>query len=97
MTEDLAQKMTTEENQMILHSAIRLLWNMVPDDGVKSATLIRDNLMKSSNLMQPFEILGGHCIAEFILNNSNLPDLLQESIINNTKFNLFDHLMVECP
>lgn len=51
ITDPLAQKMSNEENQLILHSAIRLMWNMVPDDGVKSAEQLQENMMKSANFL----------------------------------------------
>lgn len=80
LTTLLNNKMRNEENFLILQNSVRLIWNCVPDDGNRNYKELSDNLLNNSNYLQPHEVLGGHCIAEFILNNENLLSNIEQAV-----------------
>lgn len=65
-----------------------------PDDERPKRTVdqIKEEFINNSNILQPQEILGGHCIAEFQLNNNILIDSIEDSVKNKSKANILDHL-----
>lgn len=59
-------KLTDNENYSILENSLKLLLNLVPDPKFdEKEDLVKQ--LKKCNILQPHEILGGHCIAEFLL------------------------------
>lgn len=85
ITEIMKDNQTTKENYLVLFNAMRILWNMVPFNGdIENLAQIKDRLLRRTNFLQPLELLGGHCLAEFILNNPKLMINLQSSIENNS-------------
>ena len=84
--------MFNSEKNLILQNAIRVALNMVPDSGLDNYDDIETYLLRCCNFLQSQEILGGHCIAEFVLNNQYLMDIIKESVTENTRLSLIDTL-----
>ena len=93
LTSELVNLLTNEEKALVLQNAIKVIWNMVPDDGSTDIREISNKIWQSSNLLQPMEILGCHCVAEFILNNQKAIELLQQTVDERTQSTLFDQLI----
>jgi hypothetical protein len=65
---------------------------MVPPDEKRfKIDKLHDDLLQKSNYLQPMQVLGGHCIAEFILNQDGLTGII-ESNVNLRKPSLIDIL-----
>lgn len=90
LTTDLIDLLDNSEKCLVLQNAIKVILNMVPDDGKRNIKEISNKIWQDSNLLQPMEILGGHCIAEFILNNQQAIELIDQTIKKRTQLTLFD-------
>lgn len=51
VTSLMLQSMNNNENSLILQNAVRLLWNMVPDDGSTNIMQIRHDLLNETNML----------------------------------------------
>lgn len=102
ITEMAQVQMEIEEEYLILVNSHRLMCNMVPDSDQirdvntenpkRSLDEIKNDMINNSNILQPWEILGGHCIAEFQLNNNVLIDSMENSVKIKSKDNILDLL-----
>lgn len=99
--------LNNNEKALVLQNAITVLLNTVPfnkekkeskDNDLKSE--IRDihkNIWRNHNLLQPQELLGCHCIAEFALSNESVLRNLKTSIEERTNKTLFQTLYQNHP
>ena len=69
LTDSMADNLTNSEKYMVVENATRVLLNTVPANQMNRNDLkaIHKRLWKSNNFIQPHEMLGCHCIAEFVI------------------------------
>lgn len=89
---NLVEGLENEERFFVLENALRVLWNMVPDSKESDFTKISKDIWTASNHHQPVELLGGHCIGSFLLNNNSVIDNIEKNAQDRTKKTLYGEL-----
>ena len=90
LTDKMVEGLKNDEQFLLLLNAMRLICNTVPDNGVKCRTTLKKYFTNKCNLLQPMELLGCHCVAEFQLNNNLLIDKIEDSVNKNTQKTLLE-------
>jgi hypothetical protein len=82
--------LNNEEKALVLQNALTVLLNSVPhDDTKKKIVETHKHLWTASNLLQPMECLGCHCMSEFALSSESVLRNLKKSIDTKTNKTMF--------
>lgn len=90
LTDKMVEGLKNDEQFLLLLNAMRLICNTVPDNGISCRTTLKKYFTTRCNLLQPMELLGCHCVAEFQLNNNLLIDKIEDSVNKYTQKTLIE-------
>lgn len=97
LTDVVRTSLPDQLKTLVLYNACKLIFNLVPDNGEKDLSKQFATVLYASNYLQPNDLLGGHSIIEFILNNTVvMSNMLKYALARNRK-TLFGKLMEGTP